>query len=195
MAKTLIRKIPRPSGTHTRRIFPARKRRERTQKAPPFPATPQSAYSTVRRPKRRTAPGARAMRDTDNQTARQSTTSEQPEQGARGSDPARGFHSAGKSSLRHEASPAVVHAEVWRAWFLRDQDRLSDVSRDDIYTRGERTPPSCVLDVAGSRRSFDLARDVRGFRQDLQQEGPWDLVGNNPVFFIQARQIPDLAIR
>ncbi len=42
--------------------------------------------------------------------------------------------------------------------------------------------------VAGSKGSFDLARDVRGFgfRKLYTQEGNWDLVGNNiPVFFIQ----------
>ena len=41
--------------------------------------------------------------------------------------------------------------------------------------------------MAGSKGSFDLARDVRGFAVKLYtQEGNWDIVGNNiPVFFIQ----------
>ena len=49
--------------------------------------------------------------------------------------------------------------------------------------------------VAGSKGSFDLARDVRGFAVKLYtQEGNWDLVGNNiPVFFIQdAIKFPDI---
>ncbi len=49
--------------------------------------------------------------------------------------------------------------------------------------------------VAGSKGSFDLARDVRGFAVKLYtQEGNWDIVGNNiPVFFIQdAIKFPDL---
>jgi catalase len=49
--------------------------------------------------------------------------------------------------------------------------------------------------VAGSKGSFDLARDVRGFAVKLYtKEGNWDIVGNNmPVFFIQdAIRFPDL---
>lgn len=49
--------------------------------------------------------------------------------------------------------------------------------------------------VAGSKGSFDTARDVRGFAVKFYtQEGNFDLVGNNiPVFFIQdAIKFPDL---
>ncbi|WP_349409854.1 catalase [Pseudalkalibacillus sp. SCS-8] len=49
--------------------------------------------------------------------------------------------------------------------------------------------------VAGSKGSFDTARDVRGFATKFYtQEGNFDLVGNNiPVFFIQdAMKFPDL---
>jgi catalase len=49
--------------------------------------------------------------------------------------------------------------------------------------------------VAGSKGSFDLARDVRGFAVKLYtKEGNWDIVGNNiPVFFIQdAIKFPDV---
>lgn len=49
--------------------------------------------------------------------------------------------------------------------------------------------------VAGSRGSTDLARDVRGFAVKFYtQQGNYDLVGNNmPVFFIQdAVKFPDL---
>ncbi|HWV13709.1 MAG TPA: catalase HPII, partial [Sphingobium sp.] len=49
--------------------------------------------------------------------------------------------------------------------------------------------------VAGSKGSFDLARDVRGFAAKFYtKEGNWDIVANNiPVFFIQdAIKFPDL---
>ena len=49
--------------------------------------------------------------------------------------------------------------------------------------------------VAGSKGSFDTARDVRGFAVKFYtREGNYDLVGNNiPVFFIQdALKFPDL---
>ncbi len=49
--------------------------------------------------------------------------------------------------------------------------------------------------VTGSRGSFDLARDVRGFAVKMYtKDGNWDLVGNNiPVFFIQDPiKFPDL---
>lgn len=49
--------------------------------------------------------------------------------------------------------------------------------------------------VVGSRGSFDLARDVRGFATKFYtEEGVFDLVGNNiPVFFIQdGIKFPDL---
>ncbi len=52
-----------------------------------------------------------------------------------------------------------------------------------------------VANVAGSKGSADLARDVRGFAVKLYtREGNWDIVGNNiPVFFIQdAIKFPDL---
>ena len=61
---------------------------------------------------------------------------------------------------------------------------------------GERVPAFVRFStVAGSKGSFDLARDVRGFAVKLYtNEGNWDLVGNNiPVFFIQdAIKFPDL---
>ncbi len=61
---------------------------------------------------------------------------------------------------------------------------------------GERVPAFVRFStVIGSKGSFDLARDVRGFAVKLYtNEGNWDLVGNNiPVFFIQdAIKFPDL---
>ena len=99
----------------------------------------------------------------------------------------------------HERIPErVVHARGYGAHgFFELTDSLADVSRADIFQRvGERTPAFVRFStVAGSKGSFDLARDVRGFAVKLYtQEGNWDLVGNNiPVFFIQdAIKFPDL---
>lgn len=99
----------------------------------------------------------------------------------------------------HERIPErVVHARGYGAHgFFELTDSLTDVSRADIFQRvGERTPAFVRFStVAGSKGSFDLARDVRGFAVKLYtQEGNWDLVGNNiPVFFIQdAIKFPDL---
>ena len=99
----------------------------------------------------------------------------------------------------HERIPErVVHARGYGAHgYFELTDSLADVSRADIFQRvGERTPAFVRFStVGGSKGSFDLARDVRGFAVRLYtQEGNWDLVGNNiPVFFIQdAIKFPDL---
>ena len=99
----------------------------------------------------------------------------------------------------HERIPErVVHARGYGAHgYFELTDSLADVSRADVFQRvGERTPAFVRFStVAGSKGSFDLARDVRGFAVKLYtQEGNWDLVGNNiPVFFIQdAIKFPDL---
>ena len=74
---------------------------------------------------------------------------------------------------------------------------LSQYTRADLFQRAGTKTPAFVRfsTVAGSKGSFDLARDVRGFAVKLYtKEGNWDLVGNNiPVFFIQdAIRFPDL---
>ncbi len=99
----------------------------------------------------------------------------------------------------HERIPErVVHARGYGAHgFFETTDSLADVTRADLFQRaGERTPVFVRFStVAGSKGSFDLARDVRGFAVKFYtQEGNWDLVGNNiPVFFIQdAIKFPDL---
>jgi catalase len=74
---------------------------------------------------------------------------------------------------------------------------LAKYTRADIFQRaGEKTPAFVRFStVAGSKGSFDLARDVRGFAVKLySKEGNWDIVGNNiPVFFIQdAIKFPDM---
>jgi catalase len=99
----------------------------------------------------------------------------------------------------HERIPErVVHARGFGAHgYFETYESLSDITSADIFQRAEEKTPAFVRfsTVAGSRGSFDLARDVRGFAVKLYtKEGNWDLVGNNiPVFFIQdALKFPDL---
>lgn len=121
-------------------------------------------------------------------------------QGARGPTLLEDFHFREKIfHFDHERIPErVVHARGYGAHgFFELTNSLADVSRADVFQRvGERTPAFVRFStVAGSKGSFDLARDVRGFAVKIYtQEGNWDLVGNNiPVFFIQdAIKFPDL---
>lgn len=99
----------------------------------------------------------------------------------------------------HERIPErVVHARGYGAHgFFETYESLSKYTRADLFQRpGEKTPAFVRFStVAGSKGSFDLARDVRGFAVKIYtQEGNWDLVGNNiPVFFIQdAIKFPDI---
>lgn len=99
----------------------------------------------------------------------------------------------------HERIPErVVHARGYGAHgYFETYESLADITRADIFQRpGEKTPAFVRFStVAGSKGSFDLARDVRGFAVKLYtKEGNWDLVGNNiPVFFIQdAIKFPDV---
>jgi catalase len=99
----------------------------------------------------------------------------------------------------HERIPErVVHARGYGAHgFFETYESLAEYTRADIFQRaGEKTPAFVRFStVAGSKGSFDLARDVRGFAVKLYtKEGNWDLVGNNiPVFFIQdAIKFPDV---
>jgi catalase len=99
----------------------------------------------------------------------------------------------------HERIPErVVHARGYGAHgFFETYESLSRYTRADIFQRaGEKTPVFVRFStVAGSKGSFDLARDVRGFAVKFYtKEGNWDLVGNNiPVFFIQdAIKFPDV---
>jgi len=84
----------------------------------------------------------------------------------------------------HERIPErVVHARGYGAHgFFELTDSLADITRADIFQRvGEKTEAFVRFStVAGSKGSFDLARDVRGFAVKLYtKEGNWDLVGNN----------------
>lgn len=99
----------------------------------------------------------------------------------------------------HERIPErVVHARGYGAHgFFENYESLAAYTRADLFQRpGERTPVFVRFStVAGSKGSFDLARDVRGFAVKMYtKEGNWDLVGNNiPVFFIQdAIRFPDI---
>jgi catalase len=120
--------------------------------------------------------------------------------GARGPALIEDFHFREKIfHFDHERIPErVVHARGYGAHgFFETYDSLAKYTRADLFQRaGERTPAFVRFStVAGSKGSFDLARDVRGFAVKLYtQEGNWDLVGNNiPVFFIQdAIKFPDV---
>jgi catalase len=99
----------------------------------------------------------------------------------------------------HERIPErVVHARGYGAHgYFETYESLAKYTRADVFQRaGEKTPAFVRFStVAGSKGSFDLARDVRGFAVKIYtKEGNWDLVGNNiPVFFIQdAIKFPDV---
>jgi catalase len=99
----------------------------------------------------------------------------------------------------HERIPErVVHARGYGAHgYFETYESLAKYTRADIFQRaGEKTPAFVRFStVAGSKGSFDLARDVRGFAVKFYtKEGNWDIVGNNiPVFFIQdAIKFPDV---
>ena len=99
----------------------------------------------------------------------------------------------------HERIPErVVNARGCGAHgFFETYESLADITSADLFQRaGEVTPAFVRFSTAmGSKGSFDLARDVRGFAVKLYtQRGNWDLVGNSiPVFFIQDPiKFPDL---
>ena len=120
--------------------------------------------------------------------------------GARGPALMEDFHFREKIfHFDHERIPErVVHARGYGAHgYFELTESLSEFTRADVFQRvGERIPAFVRFStVAGSKGSFDLARDVRGFAVKLYtREGNWDLVGNNiPVFFIQDPiKFPDL---
>lgn len=120
--------------------------------------------------------------------------------GARGPSLIEDFHFREKIfHFDHERIPErVVHARGYGAHgYFETYESLAEFTRADIFQRaGEKTPAFVRFStVAGSKESFDLARDVRGFAVKLYtKEGNWDLVGNNiPVFFIQdAIKFPDV---
>ncbi|MBY3445627.1 catalase [Rhizobium laguerreae] len=120
--------------------------------------------------------------------------------GARGPTLIDDFHFREKIfHFDHERIPErVVHARGYGAHgYFETYESLAAYTRADVFQRpGEKTPAFVRFStVAGSKGSFDLARDVRGFAVKIYtQQGNWDLVGNNiPVFFIQdAIKFPDV---
>ena len=120
--------------------------------------------------------------------------------GARGPALLEDFHFREKIfHFDHERIPErVVHARgygVHGTFTLTES--LEEYTTARILTEvGEKTPMFTRFStVAGSKGSFDLARDVRGFAcKFYTKEGNWDIVANNiPVFFIQdAIKFPDL---
>ncbi|MGO7413770.1 catalase [Rhizobium ruizarguesonis] len=120
--------------------------------------------------------------------------------GARGPTLVDDFHFREKIfHFDHERIPErVVHARGYGAHgYFETFESLAAYTRADLFQRpGEKTPAFVRFStVAGSKGSFDLARDVRGFAVKIYtQQGNWDLVGNNiPVFFIQdAIKFPDV---
>lgn len=99
----------------------------------------------------------------------------------------------------HERIPErIVHARGSGAHgYFELYDSIAEYSKAGIFNDVSRKTPVFVRfsNVAGSKGSTDLARDVRGFAVKFYtEEGTWDLVGNNmPIFFIQdAMKFPDL---
>lgn len=99
----------------------------------------------------------------------------------------------------HERVPErVVYARGFGAHgFFETYDSLEDITSADLFQRAKEVTPAFVRfsSLMGSRGSFDLARDVRGFAVKLYtQRGNWDLICNSmPVFFIQDPiKFPDL---
>ena len=95
-------------------------------------------------------------------------------QGPRGPALIEDFHFREKIfHFDHERIPErVVHARGYGAHgFFQLTDSLADVTRADIFQRlGEKTEAFVRFStVAGSKGSFDLARDVRICRQALYQ--------------------------
>ena len=92
--------------------------------------------------------------------------------GERGPAAARGLPLPGEDlPLRPRAHPRArrPRPRLRRPRLLRDYESLADLTTADIFQRaGERTPAFVRFStVAGSKGSFDLARDVRGFAVKL----------------------------
>ena len=103
------------------------------------------------------------------------------------------------TNFDHERIPErVVHARGFGVHgYFQSYENHSKLTKAHFLSDPKLKTPVFVRfsTVAGSRGSFDTARDVRGFAVKFYtQEGNYDLVGNNmPVFFIQdAIKFPDL---
>ncbi|UJL47164.1 catalase [Virgibacillus sp. NKC19-16] len=112
--------------------------------------------------------------------------------GERGSTLLEDFHFREKMThFDHERIPErVVHARGYGAHGEFElYESLAPFTKANFLTEtGKKTPVFVRFStVQGSRGSFELARDVRGFATKFYtDEGNFDLVGNNmPVFFMQ----------
>lgn len=120
--------------------------------------------------------------------------------GVRGPTIMEDFHFREKMThFDHERIPErVVHARGYAAHGVFEAyHSMKRFTRAKFLSEpGKKTPVFVRFSpVVGSKGSFDLARDVRGFATKFYtEEGNFDLVGNNmPVFFIQdAIKFPDL---
>ena len=120
--------------------------------------------------------------------------------GERGATLLEDFHLREKiTHFDHERIPErVVHARGYGAHgFFQAYEGNDELTKADFLCDPKvKTPVFCRFStVAGSKGSFDTARDVRGFATKFYtRQGNYDLVGNNiPVFFIQdAIKFPDL---
>jgi catalase len=99
----------------------------------------------------------------------------------------------------HESIPErVVHARGAGAHgYFQSYGPISHLTKANFLNDSSIQTPVFVRfsTAVGSRGSFDLARDIRGFATKFYtNEGVFDLVGNNiPVFFFQdAIKFPDL---
>ncbi len=137
---------------------------------------------------------------TTNQGVRVSHTDDSLKAGSRGPTLMEDFHFREKMThFDHERIPErVVHARGFGAHgFFEVYESMAEYTRAKFLQDPSVKTPTFVRfsTVVGSRGSFDLARDVRGFATKFYtEEGNFDLVGNNiPIFFIQdAIKFPDL---
>ncbi len=137
---------------------------------------------------------------TTNQGVRVSHTDDSLKAGQRGPTLIEDFHFREKlTHFDHERIPErVVHARGFGAhgYFEVYEPMAEYTTAKFLQDPSVKTPVFVRFStVVGSRGSFDLARDVRGFATKFYtEEGNYDLVGNNiPIFFIQdAIKFPDL---
>ncbi len=137
---------------------------------------------------------------TTNQGVRVSHTDDSLKAGSRGPTLMEDFHFREKMThFDHERIPErVVHARGFGAHgYFEVYESMAEYTRAKFLQDPSVKTPTFVRfsTVVGSRGSFDLARDVRGFATKFYtEEGNFDLVGNNiPIFFIQdAIKFPDL---
>lgn len=119
--------------------------------------------------------------------------------GSRGPTLMEDFHFREKMThFDHERIPErVVHARGYGAHgeFELYESMKPYTKAKFLQNPGTKVPVfTRISTVAGSKGSFDIPRDVRGFATKFYtEEGNFDLVGNNmPVFFIQdAIKFPD----